>query len=317
VRRGIAELLGAPDGYEVVLANGGSTYFWDAATLGLVERRSQHLVFGEFSAKFADAAAAAPFLADPDVRRAEPGSATVPVAVAGVDAYCWPQNETSTGVCVPVARPGGIDDGALVLVDATSAAGAVPVDLREVDAYYFAPQKAFAADGGLWLAVLSPAALDRVARIGGSGRWVPASLDLGIAVEQSRQDQTLNTPGLAALFLLADQVEWLLDRGGLAWAHRRVRDSSERLYAWAEKSAYAQPFVADPALRSPVVVTVDFDAGVDAKRLAATLRANGIVDTEPYRKLGRNQLRIATFPAIDPDDVDALTACIDHVVDRL
>jgi phosphoserine aminotransferase len=314
IRTGLAELFALPAGYEVVLGNGGSTAFWDLATFCLIRDRSQHLVFGEFSAKFATAATAAPHLR-PSISRSEPGAAPVVVAQAGVDAYCWPHNETSTGVMTAVRRPAGGDDGALVLIDATSGAGGLPVDVSSADAYYFAPQKSFASDGGLWLALLSPAAIERAEEL--RARWTPAFLDLRIALEQSRMDQTYNTPALATLWLLADQIEWLLDRGGLAWATGRTADSADRLYTWAEKSPHAYPFVSDPALRSTVVGTVDFAAEVDAAAVARTLRANGIVDTEPYRKLGRNQLRIGMFPAVDPDDVEALTACIDFVVERL
>jgi phosphoserine aminotransferase len=317
IREGLATLLNAPDGYEVVLGNGGATTFWDIATFALIEQRSQHLSFGEFSAKFAAAAAAAPHLGEPTVVKAEPGSAVRPHAEDGVDAYCWPHNETSTGVMTRVTRPDGIDDGALALIDATSGAGGLPVDLGQTDAYYFAPQKAFASDGGLWLAVLSPSAIERTERLKNGGRWTPASLDLAIAIEQSRLDQTYNTPALATLLMLADQVDWMNAQGGLEWAVGRTADSSGRLYTWAEKSPYASPFVTEPELRSLVVGTIDFSAEVDAAALAKVLRANGIVDTEPYRKLGRNQLRIAMFPAIDPADVEALTACIDWVVERL
>jgi phosphoserine aminotransferase len=300
-----------------VLGNGGATAFWDIATFCLIERKSQHLSFGEFSAKFAQAATEAPHLDAPSVIKADPGTAAVARAEAGVDAYCWPHNETSTGVMTRVVRPSGVDDGALVLIDATSGAGGLPVDVAQTDAYYFAPQKSFASDGGLWLAVLSPAALDRVARIKASGRWIPAFLDLSIAIEQSRLDQTYNTPGLAALFMLADQIDWMNAQGGLDWAVSRTAESSGRLYTWADKSSYASPFVADADARSLVVGTIDFAAEVDASTIAKVLRGNGIVDTEPYRKLGRNQLRIAMFPAVDPDDVEALTACIDWVVDHL
>ena len=316
VREGLAALFALPEGYEVVLGNGGATAFWDVATFSLIEQRSQHLSFGEFSAKFAQAAAAAPHLGDPSVVKAEPGTATVARAEDGIDAYCWPHNETSTGVMARVSRPEGIADDALVLIDATSGAGGLPIDITQTDAYYFAPQKAFASDGGLWLAVLSPAAVERVDRIKASGRWVPASLDLSIAVEQSRLDQTYNTPALATLFMLAEQIDWINAQGGLDWAVGRTADSSGRLYTWADKAPYAAPFVADPDARSLVVGTIDFD-GVDAATIAKVLRANGIVDTEPYRKLGRNQLRIAMFPAVDPDDVEALTACIDWIIERL
>ncbi|MDQ1685824.1 MAG: phosphoserine aminotransferase [Frankiaceae bacterium] len=317
IREGLATLLDAPDGYEVVLGNGGTTAFWDIATFGLIERRSQHLSFGEFSAKFVTAATTAPHLDEPSVIKAEPGSAAIARAEEGIDAYCWPHNETSTGVMVRVARPEATDDGALVLIDATSGAGGLPIDLSQTDAYYFAPQKAFASDGGLWLALLSPAAIARAEKLKADGRWVPAFLDLTIAIEQSRLDQTYNTPALATLLMLADQVEWMNDQGGLEWAVGRTADSSGRLYTWAEKSPYASPFVTEPELRSLVVGTIDFSDDVDAAQIAKVLRANGIVDTEPYRKLGRNQLRIAMFPAIDPADVEALTACIDWVVERL
>jgi phosphoserine aminotransferase len=317
VRAGLRELFDLPDGYEVVLGNGGSTAFWDVAACCLVERRSQHLVHGEFAAKFAHATAAAPFLADPDVVRAEPGSLGAPRAVAGVDAYAWPHNETSTGVMAPVHRVAGADDGALVLVDATSGAGGLPVDVAQTDAYYFAPQKGFGSEGGLWIALLSPAAQDRARRLVADSRWVPGSLDLVTAMDDAAKDQTYNTPAVATLFLLAEQLDWLLGHGGLDWAVARTTDSSRRLYGWAEHSAYASPFVTDPALRSLVVGTIDFDPRVDAARVAQVLRANGIVDTEPYRTLGRNQLRIAMFPAVDPADVSALTACLDHVIERL
>jgi phosphoserine aminotransferase len=317
VRDGLAELFDLPEGYRVVLGNGGSTAFWDAATLGLVRRRSAHGTYGEFSAKFAAAVASAPFLDDPVVAAAEPGSLALPSGQPGVDVYAWAHNETSTGVMAPVRRPDGADDDALVVIDATSGAGGLPVDVAQADVYYFAPQKSFASDGGLWLALMSPAALDRVAEIAGSGRWIPGFLDLAAAVENSAKDQTLNTPAIATLFLLADQVRWLLSIGGLSGAVGRTRESSSRLYRWAERAPFATPFVADPAQRSYVVGTVDFAGDVDAAALARELRANGIVDVEPYRKLGRNQLRVGMFPAVDPDDVSALTACIDHVLDRL
>jgi phosphoserine aminotransferase len=317
VREGLGQLFDLPEGWQVVLGNGGSTAFWDAAVLGLVRRRSAHGVYGEFTAKFADAVAAAPFLDDPVVTRAEPGSLALPAARDGVDVYAWAHNETSTGVMAPVRRPHGADDDALVLVDATSGAGGLPVDVEQADVYYFAPQKSFAADGGLWLALMSPPALERVAEVRASGRWVPAFLDLAAAVENSAKDQTLNTPAVATLFLLADQVDWLLSIGGLSGAVERTRESSRRLYEWAGKRPYTRPFVADPDLRSYVVGTVDLTDEVDAAEVARVLRANGVVDTEPYRKLGRNQLRIGMFPAVDPDDVTALTACIDFVAERL
>jgi phosphoserine aminotransferase len=317
VRDGLRELFALPDGYEVVLGNGGTTAFWDVATFCLIRERSQHLAFGEFSAKFATAAGRAPFLGDPTVISSEPGTHPRPRAERGIDAYAFTHNETSTGVMMPIRRVEGADADALVLVDATSAAGGLPVDPAQFDVYYFAPQKCFASDGGLWLALLSAAAVDRVQQLAASGRWVPASYDLGIAIDNSRKDQTYNTPALATLFLLADQVAWLNRSGGLDWATARTADSARRLYTWAEKSAYATPFVADPDQRSSVVGTVDFAADVDSAQVAKVLRANGIVDTDPYRKLGRNQLRIGMFPAVEPADVEALTACIDYVVERL
>jgi phosphoserine aminotransferase len=316
VRTGLAELLTVPEGYEILLGNGGSTAFWDAAAFGLIHNRAQHLVCGEFSAKFAAVTTGAPFLGAPSVIRSEYGSAPTAHAEAGIDVYAWPQNETSTGVTLPVHRVTGADAeaGALMLVDATSSAGAIPVDLAETDAFYFAPQKVFAADAGLWLAAFSPAALERLAAV---ERWVPPSLDLRLALDNSRKNQTYNTPAVASLWLLAHQVEWLLSAGGVPWAHARVTDSSTRLYSWAERTSYTTPYASDPALRSPVVGTIDFADDVDAAAVAAILRANGIVDTEPYRALGRNQLRIGMYPAVDPADVEALTACIDHVVERL
>jgi phosphoserine aminotransferase len=317
VREGVASLFGVPDGYEVILGNGGSTAFWDAATFGLVRHRAQHLVFGEFSAKFAAAVRSAPWLSEPTVVSARPGTLAAPHAEPGVDVYAWPHNETSTGVMAPVRRVYGADPGALVVVDATSGAGGLPLEPTEVDAYYFAPQKCFASDGGLWIAVLSPNALARIDQIAASGRYVPAFLDLSIAVANSRQYQTYNTPAIATLFLMAEQLDWLLGNGGLTFAVDRTTDSSTRLYTWADKSDYATPFVVEPASRSLVVGTIDFDRTVDAAAVAAVLRDNGIVDVEPYRKLGRNQLRIAMFPAVDPADVEALTACIDHVVASL
>ncbi len=317
VRAGLSDLFSLPDGYEVVLGNGGTTAFWDIAVLNLVRERSQHLVFGEFSSKFAAATRAAPFLADPSVVSSEPGTHPLPRPEPGVDAYALTHNETSTGVAMPLRRVEGADDGALVLVDATSGAGGLPVDIAETDVYYFAPQKSFASDGGLWLAVMSPAAVERVDQVQATGRWVPAFSDLQIAIDNSRLDQTYNTPALATLFLLADQLDWFAAQGGLAWTTERTADSSGRLYTWADKSEYATPFVTDPAARSAVVGTIDLADEVDASAVAKVLRANGILDTEPYRKLGRNQLRIAMFPAVDPDDVEALTACIDHVVAAL
>ena len=316
IRTGLAELFRLPEGYEVALGNGGSTAFFDIAAFCLVQQRAQHLSFGEFGAKFAAETSAAPFLETSSVITAPAGTLAAPVAEAGVDTYCWPQNETSTGVMAPVRRVPGADEGAIVVIDATSAAGGIPVDPREFDGYFFAPQKNFSGDAGLWLALLSPAAVDRASRIVASGRWVPAFLDLVTAIENAKQDQSLNTPALATLFLLADQIEWLLDRGGLDWATQRTAESSSILYNWAEKSPFATPFVAEPDARSQVVATIDF-VDVEAAAIAATLRRNGIVDTEPYRKLGRNQLRIATYVGIEPGDVEALTGCIDYVVDKL
>jgi phosphoserine aminotransferase len=317
VRTGLTELFNAPDGYEVALGNGGTTAFWDAAAAWLIRERPLHLSYGEFSSKFAKSTAAAPFLADPIVLEAEPGDAPAPVWDPAADAIAWAHNETSTGVMVAVERPDGSGDG-LVLIDATSGAGGLPVDVSQADAYYFAPQKAFAADGGLWLALLSPAAIERIEQLDGTGdgRWQPPFLSLAIALENSRKEQTYNTPALATLFLLADQIEWLLDGGGLEFAVSRSSASARHLYGWAEASELAMPFVAEPAKRSPVVGTIDFADEVDAPALASTLRANGIVDTEPYRKLGRNQLRVGMFPAVDPGDVEALTACIDWVLEN-
>jgi phosphoserine aminotransferase len=315
VREGLTELFDLPDGYQVVLGNGGTTAFWDAAIIGLIRERSAHGTFGEFSAKFASGVAEAPFLADPVVTQADPGSLALPTATEGVDAYAWAHNETSTGVMAPVRRPTGTDE--LVLIDATSGAGGLPVDVSQTDVYYFAPQKSFAADGGLWVALMSGDALARVSEIKASGRWIPGFLDLSIAVDNSGKDQTYNTPAVATLFLLADQIRWLHSLGGLSGAVARTRESSGRLYGWAEQSEFATPFVTDPDHRSYVVGTVDFDESVDAAQVAKVLRANGIVDVEPYRKLGRNQLRVGMFPAVDPDDVSALTACIDFVVGKL
>jgi phosphoserine aminotransferase len=317
IREGLGDLFDLPDGYEVVLGNGGTTAFWDAAIFGLIRQRSAHGTYGEFSAKFASGVAEAPFLDDPVIAKSAPGSLALPSAQDGVDAYAWAHNETSTGVMAPIQRPHGTDSDALVLIDATSGAGGLPVDIDQTDVYYFAPQKSFAADGGLWVAVMSGDALQRVADIKASGRWIPGFLDLSIAVDNSSKDQTYNTPAVATLFLLADQVRWLLSLGGLSGAVARTTESSNRLYGWAEKSQYATPFVTDPAHRSLVVGTIDFDDSVDAARIAAVLRENGVLDTEPYRKLGRNQLRVGMFPAVDPDDISALTASIDYVVERL
>ncbi|HEY2834154.1 MAG TPA: phosphoserine transaminase [Sporichthyaceae bacterium] len=317
VRQGISALFSVPEGYQVVLGNGGATAFWDIAAFGLVRKRSQHLHFGEFSSKFASVCKGAPWLGEPTVLKAEPGSHPLPRAEAGIDVYAYTHNETSTGVAMPIARVTGAEEGALVLVDATSGAGGLPVDVTETDAYYFAPQKCFASDGGLWLAIMSPAALARVEEISSSGRYIPTFFDLPTAIDNSSKDQTYNTPALATLFLLAEQLDWMNGNGGLEWAVGRTTASSNHLYTWAEKSEFATPFVLDPAQRSLVVGTIDFVDSVDAAAVAKVLRANGIVDTEPYRKLGRNQLRIAMFPAVETSDVEALTACIDHVVAAL
>jgi len=316
VRTGLASLFNLPEGYEVILGNGGSTAFWDIATFNLIEKKSQHLVFGEFSSKFAAAAEEAPFLDNPTVIKAEPGTHPVATAEAGVDVYAFTHNETSTGVAAPIIRPAGTE-GALVLVDATSAAGGLDVDLNECDVYYFAPQKSFASDGGLWIAIMSPAAIARVEKIKASGRWIPAFLDLTIAIENSRLEQTYNTPALATLFLLNEQLKWMNAGGGLSFAAGRSAESAAHLYSWADSTSYTTPFVTDLAARSKVVGTINFDDSIDALAVAKVLRANGIVDTEPYRKLGKNQLRIAMFPAIDPADIRALTTCIDYVVEHL
>jgi phosphoserine aminotransferase len=316
VRDGLGELFGLPEGHEVVLGNGGATAFWEAAAAWLIRERALHLTYGEFSQKFAKSTAAAPFLGDPILVEAEPGDAPEPTADPAADILAWAHNETSTGVMVEVRRPEGAAES-LVLVDATSGAGGLPVDLLQADAYYFAPQKGFAADGGLWLAALSPAAIARIEELDGAGdRWQPAFLSLQTALDNSRKE-TYNTPALATLLLLNDQVRWMLELGGLGGCVERTSDSSARLYGWAERSEFATPFVADPAKRSLVVGTIDFADAVDAAALSAALRANGIVDVEPYRKLGRNQLRIGMFPAIDPEDVEALTACIDWVVENV
>ena len=317
VRDGVSNLFSLPDGYEVILGNGGATAFWDIATHGLIREKSQHLVFGEFSSKFAKAAKQAPWLADPTVIESETGTRPQPTAEAGVDVYGWAHNETSTGVMAPVERVEGADDDALVLIDATSGAGGLPVDINEVDAYYFAPQKNFAAEGGLWLAAFSPAALERAAEIAATDRHIPAFFDLPTAIDNSLKNQTYNTPALSTLFLLNEQLKWLNTQGGLEFAVGRTTDSSNRLYEWAERTEYTSPYVADPAERSLVIGTIDFNDEIDATQIAKALRANGIVDTEPYRKLGRNQLRVAMFPAVDPADVEALTACIDYIVERL
>ncbi|GAA1290830.1 phosphoserine aminotransferase [Planotetraspora silvatica] len=315
VRSGLSDLFSLPEGYEVVLGNGGTTAFWDIASFGLIRDRSQHLNFGEFSSKFATVAKKAPWLGEPTVIKADAGAHPVAVAEEGVDVYALTHNETSTGVAMPIKRV--VEDDSLVLVDATSGAGGLPVSAEEFDVYYFAPQKSFASDGGLWLALFSPKALARVTEIAESGRFVPEFFSLPTAIDNSVKDQTYNTPAVATLFLLADQLDWMNSQGGLAWTTARTADSASRLYTWADKTSYTTPFVADPAQRSNVVGTIDFDDSVDAAAVAKILRANGIVDTEPYRKLGRNQLRVAMFPAIDPADIEALTTCVDYVVERL
>ena len=317
VREGLAALFDLPEGYEVVLGNGGATAFWDIATFGLIEKKSQHLSFGEFSSKFAKAAELAPWLDAPSVIKSEPGSLPEAAAEGGVDVYGWAHNETSTAVMAPIVRPEGADEGALVLIDATSGAGGLPVDLNQVDTYYFAPQKCFASDGGLWIALMSPAALERAARIAASDRHIPAFFDLPTAIDNSAKNQTYNTPSVATLFLMAEQLDWMNSLGGLKGMVERTTESSNALYGWAERTSYTTPYVADPSHRSLVIGTIDFDDAIDAAEIAKVLRANGIVDTEPYRKLGRNQLRIAMYPAIDPADVEALTKSIDYVVANL
>jgi phosphoserine aminotransferase len=317
VREGLTTFFSLPDGYEVVLGNGGATAFWDVATHALIREKSQHLSFGEFSSKFAACAAAAPWLADPSIIKSAPGTRPDAVAETGVDVYAWPHNETSTAVMAPVRRPAGAADDALVLVDATSGAGGLPVDLNQADVYYFAPQKCFASDGGLYIALMSPAALERATSVKESGRHIPAFLDLVTAIDNSRLNQTYNTPSIATFFLMAEQLDWMNASGGLTGMVERTTASSDALYGWAEKTAYTTPYVVDPDNRSLVIGTIDFDDEIKADDIAATLRANGIVDTESYRKLGRNQLRIAMYPAIDPSDVEALTGCIDYIVDRL
>lgn len=314
VREGLSDLFRLPEGYEIVLGNGGSTAFWDAAAFGLIEKRSQNLTFGEFGSKFASAAKA-PWLEAPDVRSAAAGTRVAAEAVEGVDVYAWPHNETSTGVSAPVARVHG-DEGALTVIDATSAAGGIDVDIAETDVYYFAPQKNLGSDGGLWFAAMSPAAIERIERIAASDRYIPDFLSLKQAVDNSRLQQTLNTPALTTLHLLDSQLKWINGNGGLTWAAARTAESSGALYAWAEASSVATPFVADPEHRSPVVATIDFDESIDAAAIAKTLRANGIVDTEPYRKLGRNQLRVATFVSIEPDDIRQLIRAIDYVLEN-
>jgi phosphoserine aminotransferase len=317
VREGLAALFGLPEDHEVVLGNGGPTAFWEIAAFGLITNKSQHLSFGEFSAKFAKAAQTAPWLADPSVITSEPGTHPASVAEAGIDAYALTHNETSTGVAMPIRRVAEADDGALVLVDATSAASGIAVDPAEFDAYYFAPQKCFGSDGGLWIALMSPAAIARAGRIAGSGRYIPEFLSLQTAIDNSRLQQTYNTPAVATLIMLAEQIEWMLSHGGMDWTTERTAASSGILYNWADKSTLATPFVTDPSQRSQVVVTIDFADTVKATDISTALRANGIVDTDSYRKLGRNQLRIGTFPAVEPADVEALTGCIDYVLERL
>ncbi|MEO7751886.1 MAG: phosphoserine transaminase [Terracoccus sp.] len=317
VRSGLRDLFSLPDGYEIILGNGGSTAFWDIAAFGLVRDRAQHLAFGEFSSKFGNVTSTAPFLGESTIIKAAPGTLATPRAEAGIDTYAWPHNETSTGVMAPVKRVDGADEGSLVLIDATSGAGGLPVDITETDVYYFAPQKCFASDGGLWLAAFSPAALARVEEISATGRWVPDFFSLPTAIDNSLKNQTYNTPSVSTLALLANQLEWLNGNGGLDWATARTKDSSSRLYDWAEQTSYTTPYVTDPAARSQVVGTIDFDDTIDAAAVATVLRAHGIVDVEPYRKLGRNQLRVAMFPAVDPDDVSTLTRAIDHVVSQL
>ncbi|MEO3787115.1 phosphoserine transaminase [Actinocorallia sp. B10E7] len=315
IRSGLGDLFQLPSGYEVLISNGGTTAFWDAAAFGLVRQKSQHVTFGEFSSKFAKVVSGAPWLDEPTKVSSDPGTHPVPVAEEGVDVYALTHNETSTGVAMPIKRV--VEDDSLVMVDATSGAGGLPVDVSETDVYYFAPQKCFAADGGLWVALVSPKALARIDEIASSGRYIPEFFNLTTVVDNSSKDQTYNTPAVATALLFAEQIEWMNKNGGLAWTTSRTADSASRLYGWAEKSQVAAPFVADPAQRSQVVGTIDFAEGVDAAAIAKVLRANGIVDTEPYRKLGRNQLRIGMFPAIDPADVEALTTCVDYVVERL
>jgi phosphoserine aminotransferase len=317
LRAGLAEMFTLPAGYEVVIGNGGTTAFWEVATFGLLRDRAQFLTFGEFGSKFASSAKAAPFLGEQSVIKSEPGDAPEFAAAAGLDAYCAPHNETSTGVAIPPVRPAGADKDALVLIDATSGAGGLPVDLSQVDVYYFSPQKCFASDGGLFVAIMSPAAIARAEEIKASGRYIPAFLDLITAIENSRLDQTYNTPALATILMMNEQIKWFNANGGLDWCVSRTKESSDAIYEWATASTYATPFVADPAKRSQVVATVDFDESIDAEVVAKVLRANGVVDTEPYRKLGRNQLRISVFPAVDPSDVRQLLKCIDFVIAKL
>ncbi|MFN1793699.1 phosphoserine transaminase [Corynebacterium diphtheriae] len=315
IREGLSSLFSLPDGYEIVLSLGGATAFWDAATFGLIEKKSGHLTFGEFSGKFAKASAQAPWLDEPTIISAEPGDTPTPVAMEGCDVIAWAHNETSTGAMVPVIRPEN-SDGQLVAIDATSGAGGLPVDMHNADVYYFSPQKCFASDGDLWLAAMSPAALERIEKINASDRFIPAFLNLQTAVDNSRKNQTYNTPAVGTLLMLENQVEWMNANGGLDAMVERTTANSSALYEWAEKRAETTPYVTDPAKRSLVVGTIDFDDSIDAAALAKVLRANGILDVEPYRKLGRNQLRIGMFPAIDTADVDTLTAAIDYVLDN-
>lgn len=317
LRAGLAEMFRLPAGYEVVIGNGGTTAFWEIATFGLIRDRAQFLSFGEFGSKFASSANAAPFLGEQSVIKSEPGDAPEFAAAAGIDAYCTPHNETSTGVAIPPVRPAGADQDALILIDATSGAGGLPVDLSQVDVYYFSPQKCFASDGGLFVAIMSPAAIARAEEIKASGRYIPAFLDLMTAIENSRLDQTYNTPAVATILMMNEQIKWFNANGGLDWCVSRTKESSDAIYDWATANAYATPFVVDPAKRSQVVATVDFDESIDAEIVAKILRANGVVDTEPYRKLGRNQLRISVFPAVEPSDVRQLLKCIDFVIAEL
>jgi phosphoserine aminotransferase len=317
LRAGLAQMFSIPAGYEVVIGNGGTTAFWEIATFGLLRDRAQFLTFGEFGSKFASSAKAAPFLGEQSVIKSEPGDAPEFAAASGLDAYCTPHNETSTGVAIPPVRPSGADNDALVLIDATSGAGGLPVDLSQVDVYYFSPQKCFASDGGLFVAIMSPAAIARAEEIKASGRYIPAFLDLMTAIENSRLDQTYNTPALATILMMNEQIKWFNANGGLDWCVSRTKESSDAIYEWATTSSFATPFVADPAKRSQVVATVDFDESIDAEVVAKVLRANGVVDTEPYRKLGRNQLRISVFPAVEPNDVRQLLKCIDFVIAQL
>ncbi|QCX29285.1 phosphoserine transaminase [Nocardioides jishulii] len=317
VREGLAELFSLPEGYEIVLGNGGATAFWDIAAFGLVRNKSQHLSFGEFSSKFASSVKKAPWLAEPTVITSEPGSRPDAVAEEGVDVYGWAHNETSTAVMAPVVRPEGIDSDALVLIDATSGAGGLPVDLNQVDAYYFAPQKCFASDGGLWIAAMSPKALARAEEIAATDRYIPPFFSLPTAIDNSKKNQTYNTPSVATLFLMAEQLDWMNANGGLTGMVERTTSSADVLYGWAEKTSYTTPYVSDPSHRSLVIGTIDFDDAIDAAAIAKVLRANGVVDTEPYRKLGRNQLRIAMYPAIDASDVEKLTQSIEYVVNQL